>query len=97
MYCCPIFHSHHLGEGVTLQARPNSLVTVIVIYMWYVVQYSARLLVALIPLLRSMCGSGEPILLDIQGAYHGQVCVEVLGAHLVLLVLAALVICVCYM
>ena len=61
MYCYPIFHSHILGKGVTLQARSNSLIIVSVSYMCYVVQYSARLLVTLIPLLRSMCGSGEPI------------------------------------
>ena len=35
--------------------------------------------------------------LDMEGACHRQVCMVVLGAHLVLLVLAALVICVRYM
>ena len=35
-----------------------------------------------------------PMLLSIEGTYHGQVCIMVVALHLLLLVLAALVVCV---
>ena len=50
-------------------------------------------LVTITPLLRSMCSSESTLPLDTEGAYHGQMCMVVPVVHLVLLVLAALVIC----